>query len=96
MKLAAILLALSVPFSAVADDEEVKSARFPNGATIDLYPQVGPCVGGAKVAVWTSPDGKSKVPGCYAISEDQSSVKVVWFDTDAHVIAYQFFKARGV
>ncbi|MBI5721184.1 MAG: hypothetical protein HZC37_26230 [Burkholderiales bacterium] len=60
-------LAASVPFPAAA--APILVARAPDGTSITLTDEVGPCEGAAKKAVWTSPDAKRKVVGCYVLTD---------------------------
>lgn len=69
----------------------VVEAKATNGALIQLHDEVGPCVDGARVAVWTSPDRKSKVPGCHKVS-DAGMVSISWLDGDASTLPAQIFK----
>jgi hypothetical protein len=59
-------LATFVALPAVA--AAVLVARTPDGTTITLTDEAGPCEGEAKKAVWTSADAKRKVVGCYVLT----------------------------
>jgi len=85
----AAALALIGTQAAASEVDYVRVARAPNGAVIELFPQSGPCMAGAKIALHTAADG-TKTPGCYA--ETDAVVSVVWFDTDTSAIPKSVFK----
>jgi hypothetical protein len=38
-----------------------------NGSAILVTDETGPCLGGAKLAVWSGADGKERIPGCWRV-----------------------------
>jgi len=96
MKLAAFALAVVPLLSLAAEpEEEVRIARSPNGDSIELYAQSGPCAAGARVAVHIASDG-ARTPGCYKVSANQDVVGIVWFDTDTSAIPARAFHVKQV
>lgn len=92
--LAALLALFSVPAAAdLIVAPVVVQARHPGGAVIQLHEVVGPCVSGARLATFTSPDGKYKVNGCFKPNQDGGTVGIAWFDGDGSTIPLRVFKA---
>ena len=87
MRLAAFLVSF-VAFSASAETLAVAPGR--DGSSIILTDEVGPCVDGARLAVWISPDAKSRIPGCYRVFAQ--GVAVSFFDGDRGDIPMQALK----
>ena len=52
----------------------------PSGETVTFSDQQGPCVAGAKVAVWVKP-GRDPVPACYRI--EGGTIFLAFLDGDA-------------
>jgi hypothetical protein len=74
-----ILLPLLIATSAQAA-EPFAVATASTGATVTLHRDAGPCVNGALLAVWSSPDARETVPGCWVIRG--ATVSVSWLDGD--------------
>jgi hypothetical protein len=75
-----ILLPLLIATSAAQAAEPFAVATASTGATVTLHKDAGPCVNGALLAVWSSPDARETVPGCWVIRG--ASVSVSWLDGD--------------
>ena len=58
-------------------------APMGGGAVVLLHDEAGPCVGGALLAEYVSPDG-SKVPGCWV--KRPGHVAIVFFDGDVGAV----------
>lgn len=71
-------LASFVALSATAGS--IATATSSDGASITLMEEAGPCVGGARLAVYVSPDAKSRVPGCWKLAGGM--VVVAFLDGD--------------
>lgn len=74
----AIVPLLMLP--ALAAAEPFATASSADGSTVTLHTDAGPCVNGALHAIWSSPDAKSTVPGCWVIRG--GTVVVSWLDGD--------------
>ncbi len=85
------LLTTSV-FAGIIDAPIVIQARAPNGALIQLHDVEGPCVNGAKLATWVSPNQKERIQGCWKASEDVLSIS--WFDAEPSQIPMRAFLAN--
>ena len=72
----------------------ILQARAPNGALIQLHDQEGPCVKGAKLATWVSPDMKEKIQGCW--KTDGEVLTIGWFDGEPSAIPMKAFLASQV
>lgn len=81
----------SAAHAGTIDAPVVVHAKAPNGSTVLLHDVSGPCVAGAKLATWVSPNGESKVQGCFKISES-GIVQVTWFDTDTSSLPARVFR----
>jgi hypothetical protein len=75
----ALLLALLLALPAWA--ATIAVVRAEDGALLALTDELGPCLGGSRQAVWTSADGKERVPGCWRLSG--AVVQVAFLDGDA-------------
>lgn len=64
--------ALVAPLAALPAPVEV--AASPDGMSLTLHDDVGPCVNGAKIVIWQSADKRKAVPGCYLIVGDVVSI----------------------
>lgn len=84
MKLVPILLLLP----ALANAEVLVEARSPSGLRIELHSEAGPCVDGARVAMWVK--DSVRIPGCYKV--EGGVVKVGWLDGDANTLDARHFK----
>ena len=73
---------------AKADPRE--AAEMPNGALITLHDVPGPCVRGALLAVWQSPDRAITIPACYRLTEH--AVLVAFLDGDSGVMPRMAFR----
>lgn len=62
----------------------------PAGSSITLYEEAGPCVQGAKLAVWSSGDAKTRIQGCWVIGG--GSVFVSFLDGDRSDIPVALLK----
>jgi hypothetical protein len=69
-----------IAFSTYANSEVLLVATDKSGASIMLTDEPGPCVDGAKLSYWVSPDATHRIPGCYKIYPQ--GVAVSWFDGD--------------
>lgn len=66
----------------------------PAGETVTFSDQKGPCVGEARVAVWTKP-GRDPVPACYRI--EGGMLMIAFLDGDSvQLPAAMLKKATGV
>lgn len=74
------LLALLTSIGAAAAPLAVATSE--DGATITLTDEAGHCTGDAKLAVWISPDAKSRVSGCWKVA-GQGVVVVAFTDGDS-------------
>ena len=57
---------------------------------LELHDEPGPCLAGARLAVWT--DGKVRVPGCWRPVPGAGQVAVAWLDGDASVVDVRVFR----
>lgn len=87
MKIVALLASI-VAFSATA--ETIAVATAPDGSSIVLTDERGPCVGDARLALWISADARVKVPGCYVAFPQV--VMVSFLDGDRGDIPIQALK----
>ena len=78
----------------IIDAPILLQARAPNGALIQLHDQEGPCVKGAKLATWVSPDMKEKIQGCW--KTDGEVLTIGWFDGEPSAIPMKAFLASQV
>jgi hypothetical protein len=84
-----ILAAFSITASA-----QTLEARHPGGAVIQLHNEKGPCVNGAKLATYISPDKTQTVPGCWKVSDSAPVISVAWLDGDSTAVPAQAFKPK--
>ena len=84
--LAAVLLALAGTSHAAVIAEVRDGDRL-----LQLTDDVGPCLGNAKVAVWSQ--GGQRVPGCYVVRPYTLTVHVAFLDGDAVEVPINLFKA---
>lgn len=84
----AVLLDLTV--CGVAHAAPVAVATTPDGATLTLHDDAGPCVGGARFALWRSADAQASIPGCWVVLENM--IRIAYFDGDIGNIAPSAFK----
>lgn len=82
----AALLSVLLATSAAAHGAIVAEA-VADGERLELHDQVGPCVGGALMAVYES--GRERIPGCWRLS-GQTVTLVLLDGTWAHVPARSF------
>jgi hypothetical protein len=61
-------------------------------ARVELYAEVGPCVGSARWAVFLQ--GPVRVPGCWILMED--SVQIAWLDGDFTRVPARVFRKPEV
>jgi hypothetical protein len=61
MRYLALIAALAMPAHAGV----ILVATSPSGESIMLTDETGPCLDGARLAWWVSPDASKRVPGCY-------------------------------
>lgn len=80
--------ALVAPLAALP--APILMARAPNGETVTLHDDAGPCVGEALMVVWRSADAKRSIPGCYVVHGD--AVHIVYFDADKGLIGRANFR----
>lgn len=88
MRAVLAIAALVAPVAALPAPIEVASA--PNGMTLTLHDDIGPCVNGARVVVWQSADRSRTVPGCYLIVGDM--VSIGFLDGDAAQLPRGIFR----
>lgn len=84
----ALLLAALAVSPAIAADLAYVQAR--DGSRIVLTDERGPCIGQALMAVWISPDQRTKVVGCYQVGGEL--VGVSFLDGDRADIPLQALK----
>lgn len=84
--LAAVLLALAGASHAAVIAEVREGDRL-----LQLTDEVGPCLGNAKVAVWSQ--GEQRVPGCYVVLPASMTVHIAFLDGDAAEVPISIFKA---
>jgi len=60
---------LMLLFLGSAQAAPILVATESTGSTITLHDEDGPCLDGAKLAVWRSADAKRSVPGCYGLPQ---------------------------
>lgn len=65
-------------------------ATAPNGETVTLHDEAGPCVGKALLVVWRSADAARSVQGCYVVAGD--AVHIVYLDADQGMIGRANFR----
>ncbi len=65
----ALALALATLVGLPAAAAPILVARTPDGTSITLTDEVGPCEGAAKKAIWSSADAKRKIVGCYVLTD---------------------------
>jgi len=71
----------------------VPLAEYREGdARVELYAEVGPCVGNARWAVFLQ--GPVRVPGCWLLTED--SVQIAWLDGDFTIVPARVFRKPEV
>ena len=70
-----------------AKAEPVAMATNSDGATVTLHDDAGPCVHGALLAVFASPDRRQSIQGCWRFTEHQGEpyVSVAWLDGDMYL-----------
>lgn len=68
----------------------VAVATTPDGSTLTLHDEAGPCIGPARLAVWRSADAKTSVPGCWIAAGER--VRVAYLDGDVGNVAVGAFK----
>lgn len=83
--LAAVLLAMAGASHAAVIAEVRDGDRL-----LQLTDEVGPCLGNAKVAVWSQ--GEQRVPGCYVLRARTLTVHVAFLDGDAVEVPIDVFK----
>jgi hypothetical protein len=66
--------------SSVASAAPIAVADGSAGSSITFYDEAGPCVGSAKLAVWSSGDAKTRIPGCWVAGS--GTVFVSFLDGD--------------
>jgi hypothetical protein len=88
-----IVLALLLPCSALAAAPTLV-AHSSTGASVELFTEAGPCVGGALSAQWVAPDAVRRVPGCWRLAG--SAVEIAFLDGDAIKIPAGAFKTPAV
>jgi hypothetical protein len=67
----------------------VAVATSHDGATLTLHDEAGPCVGGARLAVWRGVDGQI-VPGCWVIA--RAHIRIAYLDGDVDAIEPTVFR----
>ena len=77
--------------AAYAQAGVVMVATAPDGSSVMLTDETGPCVDGARLAVWVSPDAQRKVAGCYRVFPQ--GVAVSFLDGDRGDIPHGALKA---
>ena len=85
-----IVLALLLPCSALAAAPTLV-AHSSTGASVELFAEAGPCVGGALSAQWVAPDAVRRVPGCWRLAG--AVVTIGFLDGDAMSVPAGAFKA---
>lgn len=76
--------------TSVASAAPLAVVTGPDGSSVTLYDDAGPCINGAKLAVWVSPDAQKRVPGCYVAGN--GAVFVSFLDGDRADIPVQALK----
>ena len=72
----------------------VMVATSPGGPALELHQHAGPCVNGARVAIYVPRDGE-RIPGCWILRG--TTVHVVFLDGDAGTLPIAAFKpAEGL
>jgi hypothetical protein len=91
MRTLALIAALAMP----AHAEVILVATAPSGESVMLTDEPGPCVRGARLALWVSADAKDKIPGCYRPTA--GGVVVVFMDGDmAQIPVHQLKEPTGM
>ena len=57
---------------------------------VELHEEPGPCIAGARLAVWT--DGKTKIPGCWRANPAAGRIAIAWLDGDGSDLDVRLFK----
>lgn len=86
LSLAVALGLCSLPAKA----EPVSAAVMDNGALLTLHDERGPCVQGAKLAVWRSPDRTVTIPACYR--KHAGKVLIAFLDADFRILPEAEFR----
>ena len=60
------------------------------GAEVRLSKETGPCVQGAQLAEWVSPDAQLRIPGCWRLAGEV--VEIGFLDGDSLKIPTAAFK----
>ena len=82
-----VALLTSLPHDAQAG---VLAVAIEGPVRLELHDDPGPCLAGARLAVWT--DGKARVPGCWRPVPGAGQVAVAWLDGDASVVDVRVFR----
>jgi len=88
------IVALTAASFALAAAEPTLVATSNTGARIELMPDAGPCINGAKSAAWVSADATVRVPGCWRLAG--AAVEIAFLDGDALRVPAGAFKAPDV
>ena len=65
-------------------------AASSTGAEVRLSQETGPCVQGARLAEWVSPDAQTRIPGCWRLAGEV--VEIGFLDGDSLRIPVGAFK----
>lgn len=83
-------IALSLVAAAAQAQPLAVATDVANGNSVTLTSETGPCVNGARLALWVRGDGQAKVPGCYLILPD--GVRIAFLDGDRIDLPHHAFK----
>jgi len=86
-----LLLASTIAAADLVVAPVVLEARHPSGALFQLHDASGPCVSPAKLATYTSTDGKYQVNGCAKVNTESGIVGIAWMDGDASTVPVRAF-----
>lgn len=74
----AFLLALALAAFSTSASAEPREAEVSPGVVVLFLDEAGPCVGGAKLAIYI--DGAQRIPGCYR--EEGPIIGIAFLDAD--------------
>lgn len=91
-----LLIVAALACSPAFAEPAVMVAEGVGGSQLRIYDEAGDCQADARRAEWVSPDGKTRIRGCWKASRQAPGLLQMTFaDADAAMVPIEAFKAPG-